>query len=79
MCQTIYIRCSQTPYSAAMTDAHWALQAIGWVIAAALTLAGALAVLTVLGMAIEGIGRHQEDRERCLKQATNGYEIERCR
>jgi len=36
-------------------------------------------VLMVVGMMIEGIGEHKEMRERCLKQATNGYEIERCR
>jgi len=62
-----------------MPDGHWTLQVLGWIIATALTLAGAVVVLSVVGMTIESIGQHQEDRERCLKQATNGYEIEQCR
>ena len=33
----------------------------------------------VLAITIEGISEHNEARDRCLKRATNGYEIERCR
>jgi hypothetical protein len=62
-----------------MPDGHWALQVLGWAIATVITLVGAVVVVSVIGMTIESIGQHQEYRERCLKQATNGYEIEKCR
>lgn len=32
-----------------------------------------------VGPTLDGIGRYQEEHERCLKRATNGLEIERCR
>jgi hypothetical protein len=32
-----------------------------------------------IGTAIETVGQYQEDRDRCMKQAVNGYEMERCR
>lgn len=38
-----------------------------------------IAALGVIGMTIEGYGEHLERRDRCLKAATNGYEIERCK
>ena len=38
-----------------------------------------LGVLMVVGMMIEVIGQHNEEHERCLKRATNGYEIRQCR
>lgn len=44
-----------------------------------LVLTGAFVIISVLGRMAEGIGEHVEQRERCLKQATNGLEIERCR
>lgn len=62
-----------------MPEGHWTLQVFGWAIATAITLVGAVVVLSVIGMSIESIGQHQEDRERCLKHATNGYEMEQCR
>lgn len=62
-----------------MPDGHWTLQVLGWVIATVITLVGAVAVFSVIGMTIESIGQYQEDRDRCLKLATNGYEIEQCR
>ena len=33
----------------------------------------------LLGLMIDGMGTYQEQHERCLKSATNGYEIEKCR
>lgn len=36
-------------------------------------------VLLVLGQMIEVAGQRSEDHNRCMKHATNGYEIERCR
>jgi hypothetical protein len=38
-----------------------------------------LGALVVLGMMIETAGQRSEDHDRCMKRATNGYEIERCR
>jgi hypothetical protein len=35
--------------------------------------------LLVLGDALEGISRHNSEHRRCLQNATNGLEIERCR
>lgn len=39
----------------------------------------AVAVLSVIGAVIEGVTDWQVEHERCLKRATNGYEIRRCR
>lgn len=38
-----------------------------------------LGALMVFGMMIENIGQHNEQHDRCLKNATNGYEIKQCR
>ena len=61
-----------------MPEGHWVLQAIGWIVAALVTVAGALAVIAVLGMTVESVGKYQEDKERCLKQSSNAYEAQRC-
>ena len=64
-----------------MKDDPW--QAVRNVIAHAIegivALVGALALIVIVGMMIESRGTYVEDHGRCLKQATNGYEIERCR
>jgi hypothetical protein len=39
----------------------------------------ALALMGLFGLAIERIGETKEERDRCLKTATNGYEIRECR
>lgn len=44
-----------------------------------LAVPGALLLLALLGMIFEGAARDSENRDRCLKQATNGYEIQQCR
>jgi hypothetical protein len=44
-----------------------------------LIAAGALAFLYLLGTAVENIGERQDEHNRCLKNATNGYEIQQCR
>jgi hypothetical protein len=36
-------------------------------------------VVFVLGSMVDGYGDYQDQHERCLKQATNGYDIQRCR
>lgn len=38
-----------------------------------------IGLMTVFGMMIEGVAQRSEDHDRCMKHATNGYEIERCR
>jgi hypothetical protein len=35
--------------------------------------------LLLLGMMIDGVAQYDEDHDRCLKNATNGYEIKQCR
>lgn len=37
-----------------------------------------VAALTVFGMMMDGAAQRSEEHDRCLKHATNGYEIERC-
>lgn len=37
-----------------------------------------LAALTIIGEAIETQARMSEELDRCLKQATNGYETRQC-
>lgn len=55
------------------------LIAIGISLAMALgAVAGFAVAVTVIGMAVEVIAQHHEDRDHCLKQATNGYDIEQC-
>lgn len=38
-----------------------------------------VAVLWVVGTAVETIGQHDEEHQRCLHGAANGLEIKRCR
>lgn len=45
----------------------------------ALASIGAVFVLSLIGTLIEGVTDYSVERERCLKRATNGYEISRCR
>ena len=52
---------------------------LGIVMAVILVPPMLLGVLMVVGMMIEVIGQHNEEHERCLKRATNGYEIRQCR
>lgn len=35
--------------------------------------------LWVVGSGVETYAQHREERDRCLKRATNGYEIQQCR
>lgn len=53
-----------------------ALQVVMWV---AFLPAGLFAVVWFLGGAVETIAEHSEQHDRCLKQAKNGYDIQRCR
>lgn len=36
-------------------------------------------ILYVFGLMVEGIGQRNAEHDRCLKNATNGYEIRQCR
>lgn len=67
---------------------HWsemtwwerAQAAIAFLFAIAVCLAGAFAVIVfVLGPMIDGVAHRSEQYDRCLKRATNGYEIKQCR
>ena len=41
--------------------------------------AGVIAIMTLVGMMMETAANRNEDHDRCLKHATTGYEIEKCR
>ncbi len=45
----------------------------------AVAIVGAVALMVIVGMVIDTRSTYVEDHEHCLKQATNGIEIERCR
>jgi hypothetical protein len=49
---------------------------VGWGVVFPAMLIGAL---WLLGSMVEGIGRHNTEHDRCLKHASNGYEIKQCR
>lgn len=38
-----------------------------------------LALMALFAAIVENAGQRNEDHDRCMKNATNGYEIERCR
>ncbi len=59
-------------------DATWKGR-IGLVALWALWCAFLYAALLVLSFADYGLARHDEQRTRCLHDATNGYDIQRCR
>lgn len=50
-----------------------------WIISAVIATGGFIGIVTVFGLMMEVAGQQSEDHDRCLKRATNGYEIERCR
>jgi hypothetical protein len=50
--------------------------AIGWCVVFPAMFIGAL---LLLGMMMDGANQRSEDHDRCMKHATNGYEIEKCR
>ena len=75
-------------------DARWQFWPVPWKVAtwserivkvflgiagAAFVVVGAIAVVAVFGMMLEGVGEYNADHDRCLKRATNGYEIKQCR
>lgn len=45
----------------------------------ALVSIGFLAAVYAIGTAIETVGQHQDEHRMCLRGATNGLEIERCK
>ena len=50
--------------------------AVGWGVVFPAMLIGGLWLLGSIGV---GVGRYNEEHDRCLKNATNGYEIRECR
>jgi len=38
-----------------------------------------IGAIWMFGMMIDGVAQRSEEHDRCMKHATNGYEIERCR
>lgn len=51
---------------------------IAWVISIVIGVPLFLAVIFVIGAGIERQAQISEQTDRCLKQATNGYEIRQC-
>lgn len=52
--------------------------AVVFALASVFCLALFAAGIMVLGDALGGIARYKAEHNRCLQQATNGYEIKRC-
>lgn len=53
--------------------------AIAFALASVFGIAMFFGAIMVLGMMIDTAAHRQEQHDRCLKNATNGYEIERCK
>lgn len=75
-------------------DARWQFWPVPWKVATwgerivkiglffagtAFVIVGVIAALAFFGMMMEGVGRYNSEHDRCLKNATNGYEIKQCR
>jgi hypothetical protein len=52
---------------------------LNWLVGPILVVGGFLAIMTVIGMMMDTAAERSEDHDRCMKHATNGYEIEKCR
>jgi hypothetical protein len=53
---------------------------LAWKLAGAVVVVvGLIAGLAVFGMMMDGAAYRSEEHSRCMKHATNGYEIEQCR
>lgn len=50
-----------------------------WLAGAVVVVVLFLGFMWLLGTIVENAGERSEQRTRCLKRATNGYEIEQCR
>jgi TM2 domain-containing membrane protein YozV len=49
------------------------------ILTAAFAFLGMLVVMLVLGYMLEGVGQYNDEHDRCLTHATNGYEMRQCR
>ena len=50
-----------------------------WIASGVVGLAMVIGTIFILGLMIENVGQYHEEHDRCLKLATNGYEIKQCR
>jgi len=55
------------------------MNVLEWVVVVPVAAVGAIILLGVLGLAIDTVSEDRIQHDRCLKQATNGYDIRRCR
>jgi hypothetical protein len=62
-----------------MTEPSIGQKILAAIILVPLALGGAIGLMSLIGAIVDGIGEHNQQREQCLKQATTGWEIERCR
>jgi hypothetical protein len=51
---------------------------LAWLLATIFTICFAVGTLLILGQAMDGVDRYHVEHDRCLKHATNGYDIKRC-
>lgn len=51
----------------------------GWTFAGLVGAAIGAGILFALGSSVEGVTRYKSEHNRCLQNATNGYEILQCR
>ena len=51
---------------------------IGWLAAIVIGVVLFVGAISALGEMVDGIGQHDQDRDRCLRHATSGYEIKQC-
>lgn len=52
---------------------------LSWLAGVIVVIVGFLLFMWLLATIIENAGERSTQHDRCLKHATNGYEIERCR
>jgi hypothetical protein len=52
--------------------------ALANLLATVIGLAMFVGAIVVIGECLDGVSRYKSEHDRCLKQATNGYDIKRC-
>jgi hypothetical protein len=50
-----------------------------WVILLPVGIGMFVGIIAIIGISMENASQRNADHDRCMKHATNGYEIERCR
>ncbi len=61
-----------------MTLNDYLLHAASWFAAIIVGIAGFVGIVVLVGMMIDSRAEYDQQHDACLKQATNGYEIQKC-